>query len=238
MSDEPTPGGQAEAGGAAQEAQPFDPASVEVEVGGRNMTVENLQKSYLEAENRMRESDNRFQEANRKLEGLSWTDEVINMYNGNADFRAQMDNYLGGGGGEAGQQTQAIHGLHPLTQQLNQQQQELAQIKHERQFDSLRGAGYEVSKDDELAVLTVIATNPNIQDVKAAYLDAFAQREIARARDGAAETTAANINRARGTYAPAPKGKTSAPAKPDVSKMSESERDAYAIDRISKELFD
>jgi len=235
MSNENQPG-QAGEEQNIPEGSGFDPSSYEVDVGGRRMTIENLQKSYLEAENRMRESDNKVAEYSRKLEDLSWAPEFMSEYTNNQDLRRAVDDYYGGGGNQAGGNAN-LHGLHPLTQELNQLKQQQAMLVHERQFDQLRGDGYEVSKDDELKVLREIATNPNVQDVRAAYAMLFSKREIERAREAAQSQTLENMEKSRGTYKVPPKGKSSSAAKPDIRSMSEAERDAYAVERL-RELFD
>jgi hypothetical protein len=95
----------------------------------------------------------------------------------------------------------------------------------------------QISKDDEQGIFDYMARN-QVYNVDAAYSAMFYQRDVDAAREAATKNTAEHMANNRNTYAAPPKGGTPSTKAPDMSKMSQEERDAATLDALkSLEMF-
>ena len=226
MPDEPIEG---QAGEGAPEGQPeFDLASTEVEVSGRKMTVTNLIKSYGESETSLRQLQNDHHGLKTKSEQLAWADKFQEAYNTNPSFRQDVDAAVANMG-SSGVQTQQ---LNPQNQELQQIRQEQALSRYERTFDQIRNDGHELTKEQEAKILNEIATNPAVQDAKAAYWSLFGEQIVAKAREATTAQVSEQMSDNRAAYPGKPTGSSKPPPSKSVKDMTEAERDAYGLERV------
>jgi len=228
MPDEPTEG-QAGTGAPDSEGQPqFDPASAEIEVAGRKMTVADLTKSYTEAEKTLRQAQQEAYGYRSKLDGYSWADDLQTRYQNDPAFRQAIDEAVEGSGGNVQQ-------LNPQYRELQELKMEQARLRMEREFDKIRSEGDELTKEMEQKILHEIAVNPAVQDVRAAYRNLFWEQKMDRIRAEATAQVSEQMTDNREAYSQKPSGSSKKAAPPSVSDMSPEQRDEFLMQRI-KEL--
>lgn len=223
MVDETTEG---QAGEEASTEQPqFDPASTEIEVSGRKMTVADLQKSYTESEKTLRQAQQESHAHRTKLDTYSWADDLQTRYQADPAFRQAIDDAVTGSGGDVQQ-------LNPQYQELQQVKQEQALMKMERQFDQIRADGNELTKDMEQKILNEIAVNPAIQDATAAYRTLFWDQAMNKARSEATAQVSQQMADNQTAYDQKPTGSSKHAAAPNVKNMTPEQRDALLFKRV------
>lgn len=198
-----------------------------IDVGGQQMTPDALSKSYGELRQKLTDQGTELNTARTSLEGKAWADELQSRYNTDPTFRQSFDALF-----EEQTGTQN-HALRPENQELHQTRMEVAEMRNERAFDRIRQDGFELSKDDELAVLKEINAGP-IKDAHAVYKNLFFDRALAKARTQGVTDTAEQLSKNKDAYLKKPTAQGSPKPAPDVKSMSEEKRADYLLERIKE----
>lgn len=218
-----------------EEQSQDDWASEVVEIEGRQMKRGDVVKSYAEAEKKMRRMEADLQNANNQVnEYKQWADPIKDAYNdpSNPSYKEGFDALY-----QAGATTQQPHTVSPDFQKQMQLEVEVHRMKVERDIDRIKQEGLPLTEDMEKELLMHMHNNSQ-HDTEAGYFKLFGRQAIADARRDAVKQTADHIAQNQGSYeAPTKGGGAPQPKKVDVSKLTPTQLEEAAIERIKKDLF-
>ncbi len=212
-----------------------------VDVGGREMKVGDLIKSYGESRNAL---DTKFTESDKqakqitemqtKADSLAWAEEFTRRYNGEPDFREHQDSFFrdSPGASTPTPQSEASQEIAQVRREFTEFQTKQMRTEWGSQLKGLEDSGYPMSDEHKTNVMRHLV-NTGESDAGNAYrnlyFDDILKQEREKAVVAAHET--ANTN---ASYPQASKGSASPSKKP--SELSGSERDTALNDAFSKVL--
>jgi len=206
------------------EEQSPDLASLEVDVGGQTMTVDNLVKSYGESRNKMHEAIRESQEARKRLEDLSAARQLWDEVQEDPALFDHLRSYYN----ESGKS-----GPDKNAQTIQRLERKLSELEIDRGIDAIRSAGLPLDESQERELLEHMYRT-GIRDAKDAYYAYFGPNLIKQERDKTLKDIAKKLKEGEG-YKPPPKGKAEMPAKP-VEEMSKGELDASILAAITEAM--
>lgn len=205
MADETVASEQVESTPEPAEAAVAEGQAVEafIEFGGEKLPASEVQKRLTQGAEATKEMQTLHRERSDlqgKLEGYQkWADPIQERYNTNPEFQQGIDALDWGGPTTA-----------PVSrenQRLNELEMDNAINKQDREFDRMRVEGFEISKENESAILHEIAVNNrNTPTVEAAYRKLFWERDMKSATQGATTQTAEAMAQNQGAYETPPAG--------------------------------
>jgi hypothetical protein len=214
----------------------FDPSSAMVDVPGRG------QMPVSEVVNALKNSEAKMHEATTKAAAYGWADAIKERYDSDPSFQNSFHDLWDGrqqqqAAGTVNQQPARTNPLDPMMQQFNEQARIVEELKMDREFDRLRTEGKEIGQAEEVEIAKVIATNPAVRDIRAAYLLLYADRDLKAAAEGAAAKTADDMASGRAAYKAPPKSGAvaSGPSKkPDVGNMTPQQFQQEVIQKLAQ----